>query len=63
MGQFQRNLTNTDDLQALRQGCENIGVSYIEFDIIPFTALVPEFDKNNLQHILRFHNNGTTGIQ
>lgn len=43
---IQRNLTNTEDLQALKQGCENIGVSYIEFDIIPFTDQLPDFDKS-----------------
>ena len=43
---IQRNLTNTGDLQALKQGCENIGVSYIEFDIIPFTDQLPGFDKS-----------------
>jgi hypothetical protein len=27
---IQRNLTNTEDLQALKQGCVNTGVSYID---------------------------------
>jgi hypothetical protein len=43
---IQRNLTNTDDLQALIQGCDNIGVSYTEIDIIPFTDQLPEFDQS-----------------
>lgn len=43
---IQRNLTNTDDLKTLVQGCEKIGVPFIEFDIIPFTDQLPEFDKS-----------------
>src|SRR5687767_4759685 len=43
---IQRNLTNTDDLQELKQGCDKIGVAYIEFDIIPFTGQLPAFEKD-----------------
>jgi hypothetical protein len=43
---IQRNLTNTDDLKTLVQGCEKISVPFIEFDIIPFTDQLPEFDKS-----------------
>jgi hypothetical protein len=43
---IQQNLTNTDDLNALKLGCEKIGVQYIEIDIIPFTYQLPEFNKD-----------------
>ena len=45
---IQRNLTNTDDLKTLVQGCEKIGVPYIEIDIIPFSDQLPDFDQNKL---------------
>jgi hypothetical protein len=41
---IQRNLTNTDDLHVLKQSCDSIGVKCIEFDIIPFTDQLPDFD-------------------
>jgi hypothetical protein len=43
---IQRNLTNTDDLLELKQGCDKIGVAHIEFDIIPFTGELPTFEKD-----------------
>ena len=43
---IQRNLTNTEDLKTLVQGCERIGVPFIEIDIIPFTDQLPDFDKS-----------------
>lgn len=43
---IQRNLTNVEDLLQLKQRCDSIGVTYIEFDIIPFTGQLPDFDKS-----------------
>lgn len=43
---IQRNLTNIDDLQKLRQACDKIAVSYTEIDIIPFTDHLPDFKKD-----------------
>lgn len=45
---IQSNLTNKDDLKALVQSCEKIGVPYIEIDIIPFTGQLPDFDQTKL---------------
>jgi len=43
---IQRNLTNTDDLNALKLGCDKIGVQNLEMDIIPFTDQLPDFSKD-----------------
>jgi len=42
----QKNLTNQDDLQQLKLACNKLGVSFHEFDIIPFTDKLPDFDRN-----------------
>jgi hypothetical protein len=42
----QRNLTNREDLQELKSGCEKAGVHFLEMDIIPFTGKLPAFDKS-----------------
>lgn len=43
---IQRNLTNTDDLNTLKLGCDKTGVQYTEIDIIPFTDQLPDFSKD-----------------
>lgn len=42
----QRNLTSQSDFEALKSSCHKIGVTFIELDIIPFTAKLPEFDRS-----------------
>jgi len=42
----QRNLTSQSDFEALKNSCLKIGVKFIELDIIPFTAKLPEFDRS-----------------
>ena len=41
----QRNLTSQSDFEQLKSSCHKIGVRFVEFDIIPFTAKLPEFDR------------------
>lgn len=42
----QRNLTNQGDFQELKKSCLQIGVGFVELDIIPFTPQLPEFDRS-----------------
>ena len=42
----QRNLTSQSDFERLKESCQIIGVTFIELDIIPFTAKLPEFDRS-----------------
>jgi hypothetical protein len=42
----QRNLTNQEDLLQLKSGCNKAGVGWVEFDIIPFTGTLPDFDRS-----------------
>jgi len=44
----QRNLTSQSDFQDLKESCLKIGVKFIELDIIPFTAQLPEFDRSRI---------------
>src|SRR4051812_49091605 len=44
----QRNLTSQSDFQELKESCLKIGVKFIELDIIPFTAQLPEFDRSRI---------------
>lgn len=41
----QRNLTSPSDFEALKASCQKLGIAFIELDIIPFTARLPEFDR------------------
>jgi hypothetical protein len=43
---IQRNLTNDNYLQGLKDACQNLGTGFIELDIIPFTATLPAFVKS-----------------
>lgn len=56
---IQRNLTNIDDLHSLKQGCDEIGVPYVEIDIIPFTQQLPDFNKD--KHSI-FYGSTTMGM-
>lgn len=42
----QRNLTSKPDFEAIKSACNKIGVPFIELDIIPFTATLPEFNRS-----------------
>jgi hypothetical protein len=42
----QRNLTSQSDFEQLKESCHKIGVAFIELDIIPFTAKLPNFDRS-----------------
>lgn len=42
----QRNLTSQSDFEQLKESCHKIGVTFIELDVIPFTAKLPEFDRS-----------------
>jgi hypothetical protein len=42
----QCNLTSQSDFEQLKVSCQKIGVTFIELDIIPFTAKLPEFDRS-----------------
>ncbi|MDJ1468565.1 ATP-grasp domain-containing protein [Xanthocytophaga flava] len=46
----QRMLTDSNDIQKIREACEAISVDYIEVDIIPFTDQLPDFplDKQSI---------------
>ena len=39
----QKNLTGEDILTDLKKSCENIGVDYVEVEVIPFTTDLPIF--------------------
>ncbi len=41
----QRNLTSQADFNNLKDACLKIGVTFIEVDIVPFTAELPLFDR------------------
>jgi hypothetical protein len=43
---IQRNLTNNNYLEGIKNACQQLGTGFIELDIIPFTAALPEFDKS-----------------
>ena len=42
----QKNLTSETDFGALKKSCADTGISFIELDIIPFVAALPEFDRS-----------------
>lgn len=41
----QQNLTNQNDLMALKLACQKFGIAYVEVHIIPFTESLPAFDR------------------
>ena len=47
----QRNLTSQSDFEQLENSCLKIGVKFIELNIIPFTAKLPDFDKGRISII------------
>ncbi|MDJ1506930.1 ATP-grasp domain-containing protein [Xanthocytophaga agilis] len=46
----QRMLTDSNDIQKIRQACESVSIDFFEVDIIPFTDQLPEFplDKQSI---------------
>jgi len=42
----QQNLTNQKDLQTLVNACATLGITAIPIDIVPFTPLLPAFDRS-----------------
>lgn len=43
---IQRNLTSENVFAQLKSACEEIGVGYVEVEIVPFTAELPFFDRS-----------------
>ena len=42
----QRNLTSIADFDGMRSACADIGVNFVELDIIPFSTDLPSFDRS-----------------
>lgn len=55
---IQKNLTNQDDLQALVRSCEEIGVDFVEVEIMPFIDQLPAI--NQSKHTI-FYGSTTLG--